>query len=77
MTLKENDPNFIAELSPTWSKYYLCTPNAYPFTLVVRGVPRVIKSYSDHHMIIKSNCERYAEEERARKAANKPIIVTL
>ena len=64
---KLDDKNMLSELSPKWHKYYLCGPSTYPFKLVVRGVERTIKSYSDHSMIIRANCERYDAEEKARK----------
>lgn len=64
---KLDDQTALSELSAGWSKYYLCGPNQYPFKLVVRGVERTIKSYSEHSMIIRANCERYEAEEKARK----------
>lgn len=65
MTILE-DSNPPAELSAQWSKYYLCTPNQYPFKLVVRGVERTIKSYAEHHTIVTSNCLRYEEEKKLK-----------
>lgn len=64
---KLDDQNMLSELSPKWTKYYLCHPSTYPFTLIVRGIPREIRNYADHHMIIRANCERYDAEEKARK----------
>jgi hypothetical protein len=69
------DSNPPAELSANWTMKLRCEPHTYPFKLTVRGVDRIINNYVDHHTVIKSNCERYEAEEKARK--NKLTIITL
>jgi hypothetical protein len=74
VTQKE-DSNPPAELSDSWTFRLRCEDYNYPFKLTVRGVDRIIKSYAEHSMIVRTNCERYEAEEKARK--NKLTIITL